>query len=422
MKQIPKFTPIILGSDINAYGFARSFNEIYGIKVKAFAALPLAPTRYSKIIDVELHDGFEEDPVFINVMTEVAQRYADHKEPVILIAMGDGYAELIAKHKDFLQQTFVCPYIDYDLLKKLNNKENFYKICETYNLPYPKTKIITKAMYKNQTDLDVPFEYPVALKPANSVEWLDIHFEGRKKAFIIHSEAEYTDVVAKIYDNGYTSDLILQDFVPGDDSNMRVLNAYVDQNHQVKMMCLGHPLLEDPTPAAIGNYVAILPEYNQEIYETVQKFLEDIKYTGFANFDMKYDRRDNTYKIFEINLRQGRSSYFVTLTGYNLASYLVNDYVTGDLANQPTVYGNQNKAKHVLWLGVPTKVFKRYAADNAAKREALNLIHAGRYGTTVFYKNDMSLKRWVLLKYMFHNYVPRYKQYFAENKGQADEQ
>ncbi len=46
--------------------------------------------------------------------------------------------------------------------------------------------------------------------------------------------------------------MIVQDFIPGDDSNMRVLNAYVDENHEVRVMGLGHPLLEDPTPGAVG--------------------------------------------------------------------------------------------------------------------------------------------------------------------------
>ena len=69
-----KFTPILLGSDINVYGMARSFNEAYGIKVQAWAASQLAATRYSKIVDVEVHEGFEEDPGFMNVMKQKSPR------------------------------------------------------------------------------------------------------------------------------------------------------------------------------------------------------------------------------------------------------------------------------------------------------------------------------------------------------------
>ena len=212
--------------------------------------------------------------------------------------------------------------------------------------------------------------------------------------------------------------MILQDFIPGDDSNMRVLNAYVDKNHQVKMMCMGHPLLEDPTPQSIGNYMAILPEYNEKLYEQVQSFLEKLNYTGMANFDIKYDARDGQYKFFEINLRQGRSSFYVTLNGYNLAKWYVDDYVEDSLKEQDTVYGNKLKSKHVLWLGVPVKIFKEYAYENETKRIAEELVHEGRYGTTVFYDKDHSFKRWLLMKYMFHNYYARYKKYYQVNKGQ----
>ena len=68
-----KFTPILLGSDINVYGMARSFNEAYGIKVQAWAASQLAATRYSKIVDVEVDEGFEEDPGFMNVMKQMIE-------------------------------------------------------------------------------------------------------------------------------------------------------------------------------------------------------------------------------------------------------------------------------------------------------------------------------------------------------------
>ncbi len=417
MKNQPNFTPILLGSDFNVYGMARSFYELYGQPVKAIASIQLAPTRFTKIVDLELIDGFDEDPVWIESMRKIKTRYQDHDEPVILIGCGDGYAELIAKHKDELADTFVCPYIDYDLLKRLNNKERFYEICDQYGLPYPATRTISKADHDSDQSIEQPFDYPVALKPANSVEWLDVHFEGRKKAFRIQSREEFDRVINLAYENGYTSDFILQDFIPGDDSHMRVLNAYVDQNHHVKMMCLGHPLLEDPAPSAIGNYVAILPEYNQAVYDQIQTFLEAINFTGYANFDMKYDARDKTFKLFEINLRQGRSSFFVTLNGYNLADWVVQDYVTQTLADQPTVYGNQDPNKHALWLGVPVKTFKKYARENADKDHAMALIKNKRYGTTFAYSKDMNLKRWALIKWMNHNYVKNFDRFFAENKG-----
>ncbi|WP_413627198.1 carboxylate--amine ligase [Fructilactobacillus vespulae] len=415
-KEKANFTPVLLGSDFNVYGMARSFYELTGKPVKSFAQTRLAPTRYTKIVDLEIIPGFSEDPTWIESMMKIKERYASHQEPVILIGCGDGYAELISKHKSELEDVFVCPYVDYSLIKQLNSKENFYKLCDKFSLPYPGTKIISKDDFEAE-HLDQPFEFPIALKPTNSVEWLDIHFEGRKKAFTIHSEAEYLDIVNKIYKNGYTSDLIIQDFIPGDDSNMRVVNAYVDKNHQVKMMCLGHPLLEDPKPGAIGNYTAILPEYNEEIYQQIQSFLEKVEYTGYANFDMKWDSRDQKYKLFEINLRQGRSSFFVTLNGYNLAQWVVKDYVEDSLKNEKTVYANQDGQKHMLWLGVPKRVFKKYAKENKEKEIGKKLLREGRYGCTFWYDKDRNLKRLALMEWMNHIYAKSFKKYFYINKG-----
>ena len=48
---------------------------------------------------------------------------------------------------------------------------------------------------------------------------------------------------------------------------MRVLTNYSDKNGKVKMMCLGHVLLEEHTPHGIGNHAVIITEAN----ETVEK-------------------------------------------------------------------------------------------------------------------------------------------------------
>lgn len=409
----PAFTPILLGSDFNAYGMARTLYEIYGKPVKTFAEVDLAPTRYSKIVDMEFIDGFAEDPVWFETMLKLKERYKDADGPVILIACGDGYAELISRHKAELEDVFVCPYIDYDLIKKLNDKVSFYEMCEKFDMPYPGTRVITKEMYDNHEEIDQPFDYPVALKAANSVEWLDVHFEGRKKAFTIENEAELKDIIAKSYDNGYKSEMILQDFIPGDDSNMRTLNAYVGKDHKVKLMCLGHPILEDPAPAAIGNYVAIMPEYNDTIYDQIQHFLESINYTGFANFDMKYDHRDKQYKLFDMNIRQGRSSFFVSLNGYKLADWVIQDYAFDSLTDKEALRANKDTNNYFLWLGVNPSTFEKYAKENEVTDKAKTLIKEGRWGSTFWYGKDKNVKRYALYKWAMHNYAVSFKKYFV---------
>ena len=56
---------------------------------------------------------------------------------------------------------------------------------------------------------------------------------------------------------------------------MRVLTNYSDCHGQVKMMCLGHVLLEEHTPHGLGNHAVIITEHNEELAATFKKLLEE---------------------------------------------------------------------------------------------------------------------------------------------------
>lgn len=409
------FQPVILGSDINAYGMARAFHEEYGIISTAFAHFQLSPTKYSRIIDMHIVENFSHDNVFVDTLTQYAKQMAKtHPQTqLLLIPCGDSYSNLLASHQNELKPLYACNIISPELNRQLSLKSSFYKLCEKYQLPHPQTVSLNAQEVAEKAYRKLPFNFPVAMKAADSDAWLSVDFPGRKKAFIIQNPDELDTLIQQSYKAGYQGEMIIQDFIPGDDSRMRVLNAYVDQHHKVRMMFLGHPLLEDPTPEAIGNYAAILPDYQEEICSPIKAFLEDIKYCGVANFDMKYDERDGTYKLFEINLRQGRSSYFVTLNGSNLARYFVEDLIEDTAFDGNTLYARGSR----LWMEIPRSIFVNYVVAGADKEQGLNLLRQGHWGTTLEYKKDMSPLRWLMIQHMFSIYKKRYKEYFHKKVG-----
>lgn len=407
------FQPVLLGSETCAYAMARAFHSAYGLKSLVYGRMQLSVTKFSSIMEPTFFADFTEPESFRRHMVEAGRRLTSERPDTtfLLIACGDDYSELLSRYKDELKPYFTFVSVDADLHDRLSNKTSFYELCAQYDLPHPLTFVLDKAGAAAGKHHDLPFGFPVAVKPANSVEYLHVDFPGRKKAFILHTPEELAHVVSAIYGAGYGSELIIQDFIPGSDANMRVLNAYVDHDHHVRMMVLGHVLLADPTPEAIGNYAAIIPDYNEGFCLKIKSFLESIGYEGVANFDIKFDPRDGEYKLFEINLRQGRTNFFVTLNGFNLAEYFVDDLVLGNPMEGDTVIGRGDS----MLLEVPFSTLKKYAEPGEALGRGIALHKAGKFGWTLRYGRDLSFRRRLLLWRLHRLTAKNYDTYLGKN-------
>lgn len=399
-----RFLPVLLGTDANCYGMARSFHEAYGIRSLALGKYPLLETKHSNIVEVQTNPKFEDPNVFMSVLADVAKNNIGYYDHLLLIACGDRYTELICQNRDQLREHFIVPYIDNNLKLKLENKEDFYQICEEHALPYPKTYIITE---ENRFNIQLPFDFPVALKASNSISYLLIDFPGKKKSYKINTMQELNSIIDAIYLAGYEGNLIIQDFIPGDASAMYVLNAYCNKEGKVQMMCTGHAVLEDYTPSGIGNYNALIQEGNETIYTVYKNFLESIGFEGFANFDLKYDERDGQYKVFEINIRQGRSSFFATASGANLAVWLVRDVIDGISLEKPHYHDNP-----YLWLHVPTTLVLEYAPKNMLP-QVRRLINQKRFDKTLLYSEDLTMYRRIMINRFYHQQWARFKKFHS---------
>ncbi|MDY5007372.1 ATP-grasp domain-containing protein [Candidatus Allofournierella merdipullorum] len=401
--------PVLLGSDANVYGMARSFYMEYGVTSLAIGKGALAATANSKLVKMAVVEpNLEDDAVFVRTLTDFAKAHAG--KTLVLVSCGDNYTGLMARARAALEPyyKFACPTPE--LVAELDTKEFFYQACERHGLSYPRTFGCTNENYKT---VELPFPFPCIIKASNSVAYWNCKFPHKKKVFVAYNKEEFDAITAAIYSSSYQDNLVLQEYIPGDDNCMRVLNCYSGLDHKVKLMALGRPLLEEQTPEGIGNYAAIMNVRDDELMEKMKAFLEDVGWEGFSNFDMKYDARDGKYKLFEMNPRQGRSSFFVTASGYNLAKWLVEDVV--EHKEQELTIADA----HHLWMIAPAGIIKKYLKDEALLAEAKELMRQGKVSHQLFCKEDAGLKRRIwYIKNQLNNYR-KYKRYFG-NKSLVD--
>lgn len=396
------FIPIIVGTDLNTYNMAISFHEKYGIHPILVGSAPLSFTEYSTIPGkIEYYPKLHQPEEFPKILAEVAQKYAQPDKKLLLVGTSDMYVRYIVENSDFLRQYYVFNYPSLEVINKLQIKKNFYQLCDELGVDYPKTFFYDCA--QNEQPFHEEIMYPVVVKPSNVVKYYDMHFDGKKKVYRVNSEAEVNQVLTLLHNANYNDEAIIQEYIPGDDTYMFDGVLYANTKGKVELVALGQVVLQEHTPTAIGNLTAIISRYNLELMQKMQSLLEQIHYTGFANFDIKYDKRDHKFKLFEINIRQGRSSYYITQTGHNMAEYLVDDCVNH--LDKETVYND----KTFLFTIVPKMVLHQFVTNTKINQECRQLIKNKQWGNPLFYRADKSFKRKLFLAARQTNYVRKYR-------------
>lgn len=399
------FLPVLLGDEMNAYGMARAFYESYGVKPLALNHTNMERIHQSDLLTFREVPRLHIEERFVVALQAIAEEFSEKK--LLLLACDEFYVKKIVQHKAELCDDYVIPYVDAPLANQLLTRESMYQLCEQYGFHYPAMHVCTVNDYEELKTLD----YPVVIKPMNMTKYASCIFPGKKKVYIAQNEEEKDAIFQAIYkESAYRDDLMVQQYIPGEDANMRVVNAYVGQDHKVKLLSVGNPILEEHSPDGIGRYVAIITTYDKELMECVKTFLEAVKFQGFATFDMKFDERDGLYKLLSIELHNELSNYYVTASGYNLMQYVADDFIRG--SKQQLTYV-QNKH---LWTIVPNGVLFKYVLNEKLVIEAKSLIRQGLATDSIFNYKDMNAKRWLNVTLENLSFYRKYKKYF-NNKG-----
>jgi D-aspartate ligase len=388
---------------------ARCFNDAYGIKPLLLGKAPMSFTSESAILDVEIIGDLWDARLFVSTLVDKAgqlrERYLSSGEdcPVLLlVATNDFYVRLVVENRDELAKHYAFNYTTPEVLDAVQIKSNFYELCRAHDIDIPETCLYDCALGGPVPELG---RYPVILKPANGDMYYRHKFEGQKKVYRLNSHDEVSAVVEAVEASGYTDKLIIQEFIPGDDTYLYDAVIYVDTAHATRAVSFAQVLLQEHVPTAIGNLTALTARFDEDFMRRLQRFAEAVGFVGFGNYDIKLDARDGRYKVLELNVRQGRSSYYMTAQGMNMAQLLVDDVVRGIPApcDGPSLLDAE-----VLFAVVPLPLVRHYARVPGLRAEIRRLVRTGRFVNPLLNPREHSMKRrvWQLLRSL--NYYKKY--------------
>lgn len=395
---------LMLGSDINVYYMARCYHELTGCNASALGYTPMRFTDGTSIINLSYNTSLRDPKKFADVLIDYYKNnYKDEK--VLLVPCHDVYVRLVVENKKKLEKYYIFNCPSKKIMDSFLVKEKFYQTYKDSCLSFPNTYF-----YNVLDKLKMPddFRYPVIIKPSDGIEYYRHHFEGQAKVYRLNNIDEVKEVVKKVKDSGYTGNLIIQEYIKGDDTNLFDAVFYFNSKGKCELSTFAQIGLQEHGPTALGNATVLINGYNQYggTLKEVQKmkdFLESIGYTGFAEFDLKYDPEDKVFKVLEINPRQARSSYYLCACGCNLIKYLKEDLVD----NKEHPYRHINKK--MLLSMVPKSVIKTNIVNAEYKKEALRLFD--KHVDPLNYKNDKGLKHRIYLIVRKIQYIRKYKKF-----------
>lgn len=357
------FDLILLGSGLGVYTLARAFHEEYGVVATVLTKVGIEPMRRSVTCDVIELGGSADDEDLVAAAVDLARERGGVR-PQLLLANADSLVQLMSDHRERLEPHFVMPILEADVLERLSDKAEFAQLCTEHGVATPRTEVIDLGTPRD-ADWQPPgteLPFPVVMKAARTADMAGVRFEGKKKVWFLESPQELTELVQATAAAGYTGRLVVQELIPGDDTAEGSITAYTDAAGRVTLLCSARVLLGEHTPDALGRPAAMITIPFDDALEQARGLLEATGYRGYANFDVKRDPRDGTWKFFEVNPRIGRNNFYVSTAGANVSRFVVADAIENRRLDPVTEFDE------ILYSLVPMPLLMRYLRDPALKR------------------------------------------------------
>jgi len=245
----------------------------------------------------------QSEPQFLDAVMNVAKRYPGS----IIMPADDATLVAASRNKQELERfgAVACPA--WGVVERLIDKKYTYELAHAIGVPAPKT--LVPGTLRQVRDYASDADYPCLVKPCQSHRYYE---RFRKKLVKVHNADQLAAAYIEAADAGMA--VMLQEFIPGDDTSGVNYNSYFRD---------GRPLAEFTaekvriSPPESGVPAVVVSKHLPQIIPSGRRMLEALQFSGYSCMEFKKDARDGVYKLMEVNPRHNRSLLLAVACGVN---------------------------------------------------------------------------------------------------------
>ncbi len=307
-----------------------------GVPVYATAEDRLTPAAVSRYCTGTFRwrtTGHEDPADLVGGLAEIGQRIG---RTAVAVPVDDEAAVLLAEHADVLSEYFLFPRMaDPGLVRKLASKHEMSALCQEHGFPVPAWAFA--ATGEEVAAFAATARFPVVVK--NAAPWVRRRAPAVAGTTVVGSAAELIELASSTRE---TPALLLQEYIPHQVAEDWIVHLYCDADANCRVLFTG--VKTGSWPPNTGATASGIAVPNPALSDLVERFCKAVGFHGIADLDVRFDRRDQQYKLVDFNPRMGNQfRLFETPAGIDVirAQYL-------DLTGEPVPPGDQINGRRIV--------------------------------------------------------------------------
>lgn len=254
---------------------------------------PAAASRYLRGRFVWPTTGREEPERLVAGLLRIGRRIG---RPALLIPTDEEAAVLTAEHAEALAGSFLFPRPAPGLPRRLASKQGLHELCTAHGVPSP-----AAVFPRSYADIEAyagRARFPVVAK--------------NREAFVRRARPAVTgttriagpeQLLDLARDWGPRPGVILQEYLPREHAEDWVVHGCFAADGAPLALFTGVKVRSWPPHAGMTACAHVAD--NPELARMSARFIRRIGFTGIADLDWRFDRRDGRYKLLDFNPRMG---------------------------------------------------------------------------------------------------------------------